>query len=269
MPRKRGNELAQLTDAQRELVERYGGLVVMVTKQYRALKHDDYRDLQGHLWLRLAKCALTWQPERGVKFPSYATKCMQADAKNWFRDYGYVVRPPQALRQDICDKLFDADKVEELGETVGVERVVTLLSCAVPISLDGNEFADDFDPKHQALTTQDEAGEVVEGLYDSWIMEELEDALEPAEFHHLSLRLDGQKGREAAKALGVSGQEEAAMWLLLQAQVSEVLEWCREEAEREPGERRATTEDNADCVFSRGDVLSRSAQSEREFFVSP
>lgn len=130
--------LPQLTSAQQRLVEDNIALVHYVARRYRNIPPQDLEDLRGRLMLRLCKSIAEWEPDRGYQLSSYVVKCLTGEAKNFFRDDIWIVKPPRSLRENSLSELLDtvkgsASTAEQLGENPDSIR-----TAALPLTLDGS-----------------------------------------------------------------------------------------------------------------------------------
>ncbi|HBU11881.1 MAG TPA: B/F/G family RNA polymerase sigma-70 factor [Clostridiales bacterium] len=77
-----------------ELIERYLYIAEIAAKKF-AGRGVDYEDLYQVASLALVKAIERFEPERGIKFPSYATPSLIGEIKNYFRDSSRVMRLPR------------------------------------------------------------------------------------------------------------------------------------------------------------------------------
>ncbi len=109
-------------------------------------------DLQQAACLALVRAVHQYDPHTGHHFMSYAVPCITGEVKRYFRDFGWMVRPPrhvqelqpsverERLRVDPCSGRT-ADETEiaaRLDVTVeAVREAIQVRSCFSPYSLDG------------------------------------------------------------------------------------------------------------------------------------
>lgn len=117
----------QLTDEQQELVKKNINLVYFVAGKYSHIPREAYEDLTSKLYGRLCKSIASWDPNKGVKISSYLVKSLEGEAKNYFRDDVWVIRPPRTIREKAL-----ANNEDEEGE----DEADRIRSCVSPISLD-------------------------------------------------------------------------------------------------------------------------------------
>src|SRR6478735_2911969 len=91
------------SDAERQrLVEQitilYLGLCTTMASRYsgRGIELDDLVQVAR---LALVKSIHRYEPGRGQSFASYAVPTISGELKRWFRDRGWVVRPPRRLQE--------------------------------------------------------------------------------------------------------------------------------------------------------------------------
>ncbi|MDL2237619.1 sigma-70 family RNA polymerase sigma factor [Christensenellaceae bacterium OttesenSCG-928-K19] len=81
-------------DIRNQLIERYLYIAEIAAKKF-AGRGVDYEDLFQVASLALVKALERFEPERGIKFPSYATPSLIGEIKNYFRDSSRVMRLPR------------------------------------------------------------------------------------------------------------------------------------------------------------------------------
>lgn len=81
-------------DVRNILIERYLYIAEIAAKKF-AGRGVDYEDLYQVASLALVKAIKRFEPERGIKFSSYATPSLIGEIKNYFRDSSRVMRLPR------------------------------------------------------------------------------------------------------------------------------------------------------------------------------
>lgn len=81
-----------------ELVEAHLGLARQVARRF-ANRGEVLDDLVQVATMALIKALDRYDPERGVKFSTYATSSMTGELKRHFRDHAWVIRVPRALQE--------------------------------------------------------------------------------------------------------------------------------------------------------------------------
>lgn len=90
------SEYSQTRDVEvrNELITRYLYIAEIAAKKF-AGRGVDYEDLYQVASLALVKAIERFEPERGIKFSSYATPSLIGEIKNYFRDSSRVMRLPR------------------------------------------------------------------------------------------------------------------------------------------------------------------------------
>lgn len=81
-------------DVRNTLIERYLYIAEIAAKKF-AGRGVDFEDLYQVASLALVKAIERFEPERGIKFSSYATPSLIGEIKNYFRDSSRVMRLPR------------------------------------------------------------------------------------------------------------------------------------------------------------------------------
>jgi RNA polymerase sigma-B factor len=145
----------RLTGARRaeliaEVVQLNMGVAEAIASRYRrrGVADDDLRQVA---YLALTKAARRFDPEAGHDFLSYAVPTIRGELRRYFRDSGWMVRPPRKV-QELQSRLFAAQS--ELSLVLGrspspqevagyleepledVEEALAAEGCFTPTSLD-------------------------------------------------------------------------------------------------------------------------------------
>lgn len=152
---------AGLTGAARQdliaqVVELNMGVAEAIASRYRRRGVAD-DDLQQVAYLALTKAARKFDPEAGHDFLSYAVPTIRGELCRYFRDSGWMVRPPRKV-QELQSRIFAAQSelsmvlgrspspsevAAHLDEPVGdVEEALAAEGCFTPTSLDRPVAAD-------------------------------------------------------------------------------------------------------------------------------
>lgn len=191
----------------RDVARRYEG---------RGLGADDLHQVA---YLGLVKAVQNYDATKGGDFLSYAVPTVRGELRRWFRDHGWMVRPPRSVqelqaritraRSDLAHRLGRPPRPDEiaaeLGEEVAeVERAMAANGCFAPMSLDSSPTADDDGPPHvtQSLGEADPGYAEVEA---SVMLKPLLRDLDDRERLMLKMRfLQGSTQAEIGRELGVT-----------------------------------------------------------------
>ena len=125
-------------DARNELLERYLYIAKIVAKKFTG-RGIEYEDLLQTASLALVHAIERYDPERGIKFNSFATPSLIGEVKNYFRDTARIIRMPRAdgaLIKKLADETAayqsthgESPSASYLAEKLGVkeEKVLELL----------------------------------------------------------------------------------------------------------------------------------------------
>jgi RNA polymerase sigma-B factor len=133
-----------------ELVEANLGVARSIAKRYRHRGVSD-EDLQQVAYLALVRVARSYDHSTGHDFLSYAVPSIRGEVQRYFRDLGWVVRPPRRVQEvqgriSACESALSTglgrpptptDLAEELGEDESdVREAMAANGCFAPTSLD-------------------------------------------------------------------------------------------------------------------------------------
>jgi RNA polymerase sigma-B factor len=133
-----------------DVVELNMGVAEAIASRYRRRGVPD-EDLRQVAYLALIKAARNFDPDAGHDFLSYAVPTIRGELCRYFRDSGWMVRPPRKV-QELQSRIFAArselsltigrspsprEVAEHLGEPLGdVEEALAAEGCFTPTSLD-------------------------------------------------------------------------------------------------------------------------------------
>ncbi len=132
------------------LFAKYSGVVEAVLRGHLQ-KGSDIEDLRQVGYLGLITALERFDPERGVRFSTYATHRVEGAIRHYLRDKTELVRRPRWMRKlssQIAAYLEDFQQAHrrlptltEISEALNIspEGVVAILSSRKPISLDDDE----------------------------------------------------------------------------------------------------------------------------------
>src|SRR3954470_16211019 len=180
----------------------------------RGIEHDDLVQVAR---LALVKAVRRYEPGHAPSFAAYAVPTISGELKRWFRDRGWVVRPPrrlqelrvnlQSVRSELEQELGATPSDSDLAEAVGatVEEVREVASAATgfrPLSLDCSP-SDDERPGLAAFLAADD--EEMQGADDRVCLAEALTELDDDERELLLMRyVEGMTQREIGGVRGVS-----------------------------------------------------------------
>ncbi len=110
-------------DVRNELLERYLYLAKIIAKKFTG-RGIEYEDLLQTASLALVRAIERFDPEKGIKFNSFATPSLIGEVKNYFRDTARIIRMPRADGA-LIKKLNDviAGYQSARGETPGPAEI--------------------------------------------------------------------------------------------------------------------------------------------------
>lgn len=169
-----------------EIVERHTGLVRFLVRRY-ASKGEAYEDLVQVGMLGLLGAIERYDPERGVRFASFARPSILGELKRHFRDKTWAARVPRRLQElSLSVSTAEAELFQELGRSPTPLEVADRLGATQEEVLEANEAARSYSAISidQPLEAGDgETGSLADLIGDvDGDMEKLENltALEPA-----------------------------------------------------------------------------------------
>ncbi len=201
-----------------KLVEAHLYIASIVARRF-SRRGVDFDDLYQVASLALIKAVERYDPDRGVKFVSFATPTMIGEVKNYFRDKAQTISLPRrgrellgkiaSAREALEQKYFRAPTPEELAEHLNVPlddivEALEMQGAAMPASLDAMlPGEDDSGSTLRALIGVDETGF---GRFEArQSIRQMLDSVTPTERTILINRYFGNLSqREVAQHLGVS-----------------------------------------------------------------
>jgi RNA polymerase sigma-B factor len=159
-----------------EVVELNMGVADAIASRYRRRGVPD-DDLHQVAYLALTKAARNFDPEAGHDFLSYAVPTIRGEICRYFRDSGWMVRPPRKV-QELQSRIFSVQS--ELSLTLGrspsprevatfldeplgdVEEALAAEGCFTPTSLDRTIGADSELTVGELLRAFDTSGSAAE-----------------------------------------------------------------------------------------------------------
>jgi RNA polymerase sigma-B factor len=161
--------------ARRHLVEHFLPLSYKLARRYRGA-HEPEGDLRQVAALGLLKAIDGFDPERGLRFSSYAVPSILGELRRYFRDCGWSVHMPRGI-QDLALKVEQARRqLEAQHATVSATRIAEYLELTVEQVSDALEANDAHHatsldtPVHEdgeSATVGSTIGSIDPGFYES------------------------------------------------------------------------------------------------------
>src|SRR3954464_3414489 len=185
----------------------------------RGIEHDDLVQVAR---LALVKAVRRYEPGHAPSFAAYAVPTISGELKRWFRDRGWVVRPPRRLQelranlqsvrgrleQELGATPTDAELAQAVGASVEeVREVATAATGFRPLSLDCSPSDEDRPGLAAFLAADDDD---LAGADDRVCLAEALTELDDDERELLLMRyVEGMTQREIGEARGVSQMQVA------------------------------------------------------------
>lgn len=118
-------------DIRNILIERYLYIAEIAAKKF-AGRGVDYEDLFQVASLALVKAIERFEPEREIKFSSYATPSLIGEIKNYFRDSSRVMRLPRRDTEQLKKiKLYTQEYMAQNGRKPSPKEIAAELEISV------------------------------------------------------------------------------------------------------------------------------------------
>jgi RNA polymerase sigma-B factor len=203
-------------DARRRIVEIYDPLAQRLASRFRG-RSVDQDDLIQVARFGLLNAIDRFDPERGVKFTTYAGRTIIGELKHHFRDHAWSLRVPRSLQNLWLEVSRAVDPLtQDLGRVPTITEISAYLEVPAEDVLEALDAGSAFNVGSLDQPVGDEGGEVVGDLIGSLdasleiaderssIAEHLQ-ALPDRERAILYLRFyEGRTQSEIAKEIGVS-----------------------------------------------------------------
>lgn len=199
------------------IIEQNLKIAAMVAKRFSG-RGVDFDDLYQVASLALMKAVERFDPERGMKFVTFATPTMVGEVKNYFRDRSRAIRLPrnsgevmraiERATEELSQALFRQPMPEELARHLGMTVEDVLLAMEMrgatsPASLDIVPAAEDEDAPLSAFLGVEEKG-FSEFEYGETVKSAMA-ALDERQREVIRLRFfEGLSQRDAALRLDIS-----------------------------------------------------------------
>ena len=200
-----------------KVVEAHLYIASIIAKRFsgRGVEYDDLYQVAS---LSLFKAIERYDPERGVKFSSFATPTMVGEVKNYFRDRSRLIRLPrrggelirsvERAREALTAELGRQPNADELAERAGAEiddvlEALEMRGAASPISLDALPMEDEENAPLSAFLGMEDQG--YERFERGDMLKRAMDSLDERQREIIRMRFFENRGqREVAQAIGVS-----------------------------------------------------------------
>lgn len=189
-------------------------------------------DLEQVAYVALVRAVHRFQLDQSDDFLTYAVPTIRGEIKRWFRDHGWMVRPPRHLqelqasiqqaRAAATEDVDDAQLAEQIGCTESdVREAMAARGCFTPSSLDAP--VGDSEGGLVLGDTLAAAGGEIEATEMRFVLDQALQKLSPRERHIVRLRyVEELSQAEIGAAIGVT-----------QTQVSRILKRIRDELREE------------------------------------
>ena len=224
------------------LVETYLPLCRAIARRFlhRGAEEDDLFQVAA---MALMKAIERFEPDRGLKFITYATPTIAGEVRNYLRDKGAILRigrdtrsrlyRMQAVRDRLTQELQREPSMKELAAAMEItpDELLQLLDqrdAASVVSMEGAIGSDE-----DAQTLEERLGELEQGYEQveqaewlQWVLRQVT----PTEKRLLELRFVSRMGqRETARHLGVSQMQVSRMERRILTRLRELTERWQEQ----------------------------------------
>lgn len=203
-------------ETRNEIVGKYLYLAEIISKKF-INRGIDYEDIYQVASIALIKAVERFDPQKGVKFVSFATPTLIGEIKRFFRDKGSVIRIPRRIyevyqkvnhaKEHLSQELHRPPKIDEIAKYLNIseETVVEIIESNNAYnmqSFDQNAFADDDLELHETIGEEDSTFEKIENR--DFLNKSL-DKFNEAEKEFIKMRYFNDKTqKEIAEKLNVS-----------------------------------------------------------------
>ena len=224
-------------DVMEQLVEGYLPLSRAIARKFtgRGVEQDDLEQVAA---IALMKAIERFEPDRGLKFTTYATPTIAGEVRNYLRDKGSLLRVSrdarsrlyqmQQVRDKLTQQLMREPTVKELAAGMGIdpEELLSLLDQREATDVMSLSAASSTDEDAQLLeeklgTVERGYEQVEQSEWMQWIMRQLSDT----EKQLLQLRFIEKLGqRDTAKMMNVSQMQVSRLERRMLARLREMTE---------------------------------------------
>jgi RNA polymerase sigma-B factor len=203
-------------EVRNEIVSKYLYLAEIISKKF-VNRGVDYEDIYQVASIALIKAVERFDPDKGVKFTSFATPTIIGEIKRFFRDKASVIRIPRRIyevyqkvsnaRESLTQELSRPPKIAEIAKYLNIseETVMEIIESNNAYnmqSFDQNVYAEDDLELHETIGEEDNTFEKIENR--DFLNKSL-DKFNEAEKEFINMRYFSNKTqKEIAEKLGVS-----------------------------------------------------------------
>ena len=205
-------------DIRDEIVRRYVYIPEIVARKFSRNNRSynngiDYDDIYQVACLGLLYAADRYDPDKGVKFASFATPTIIGEVRRFFRDKGFIMKVPGRL-YDIFKK---AERIKRNGSEINTREVARILGVTEDAVLEAYKMGDaafvrsiesEFVGEDDNIAVSDTIGREDTGylvIENSDFIHYCEKRLTPEERQFVRMRYyDELSQREIAEKLGIS-----------------------------------------------------------------
>lgn len=207
---------SQSVEVRNEIVKKHLYLAEIISKKF-VNRGVEYEDIYQVASIALIKAVERFDPDKGVKFTSFATPTLIGEIKRFFRDKASVIRIPRRIyevyqkvshaRETLTHELSRPPKIEEIAKYIGIseEAVLEIIESNNAYnmqSFDQNVYADDDLELHETIGEEDTTFEKIENR--DFLSKSL-DKFNDAERAFIEMRYFNNKTqKEIAEKIGVS-----------------------------------------------------------------
>ncbi len=203
-------------DNRNVIVNQYLYLADAISRKFtnRGIDYDDIRQVAA---IALIKAVERFDPEKGVKFISYATPTIIGEIKRFFRDKGSIIRIPRQIyevykkvnqaKEHLSNVLQRSPKVDEIAQylNIGEEAVLEIIesrNAGSVQSFDNNAHSEDELELNETIGENDSTYEKIENRD---FLEKSMDRFSQSEKEFIKARyFEGMTQKQIADKLGVS-----------------------------------------------------------------
>jgi RNA polymerase sigma-B factor len=133
-------------DARRELVERFLPFARKLALRY-SYTDEPIEDLVQVAAVGLLGAIDRFDPDRGVKFTSFAAPTILGELKRHFRDKGWTLHVPRDLQERALALSRAGDRLgNDLGRSPTLQELAEAMGCTVEQALEASEVAHSYTP---------------------------------------------------------------------------------------------------------------------------